>query len=474
MGHSKSLYMLSTTMMLQSFTYILYTGMLVMFMIEVLHFSNSFATYLYGIAIGATYFFQILGGYLCDNYLGNRKAVMLGMLLITVSLLIFTYDASLYNIIHVHSHSTLLFSYAENIFLIGACFMAFGVSFFKVSITSFVNLFYKDNEEALDSAFSLFYMFLNIGGFFAPLTISFVVGVHHPELYQNGFLIAFVVMLIGLLLFIALKNRFLVLPDGEPVGVVPTTKLKKLEESKNKLDEHKKNISNKLSKIEIDRTKVIVLMLIAVTIYNIAYHQTFTSLILFIENCVHKSLPILHYHLAPSAFLTLNPIFVILLTPVQIKLFDMLAKRNRNVSSIAKIGLGLFMIFVSFAVLALIFAVDDDSIIHMLWLVVFYFLLENAELLIMPVSMSLISKLAPEKYISSMIGIYYFIFGIASILGGYFASAFPLYGATKLMNIIPIPTIPAFLMSIAVLSIVSAIIWFLLKGKIVKWAHGVE
>ena len=68
--------------------------------------------------------------------------------------------------------------------------MAIGVSFFKVNIASFIDQFYNEGDlKLLDSAFSIFYLFINIGGFFAPLFINFVVGVHHTDLYQFGFFI---------------------------------------------------------------------------------------------------------------------------------------------------------------------------------------------------------------------------------------------------------------------------------------------
>lgn len=467
MGDSKPLYMLSSTIMMQSFTYVLFTGILVMFMIEVLHFSDSFSTYLFGIATGSTYLFQILGGYLCDRYLGNRKSIILGLVLITISMAFFTYDASLYNTVHAHAHSTFLFTDVEKLFLVAVSFMALGVSFFKVSITSFLSMFYKDNEEELDSAFSLFYMFINIGGFFAPLVITFVVGVNHPELYQYGFLIGLIVILIGLIMFIALKNRFLVLPDGEPVGVIPISKLQKL-------DEGKKKIGAKLSKIEIDRFKVVILMLLAIIIYYISYQQIFTSLILFVENGVKNFIPFLNMHLAPSAFITLNPIFIVLLTPLHMKLFNMLASKNKPVSSVVKIGIGLLVVFLAFGILALGDFIYGNQPLNMMWIIAFYFIFENAELLIMPVSLSLVSKLAPEKYISSMIGVNYFIYGIASIIGGYCASSFPKYGTTAFMNLIPIVDTPYFFMMFAIIGLVSGVLWLLFKNKIISLSHGVE
>lgn len=81
-------------------------------------------------------------------------------------------------------------------------------------------------------------MFINIGAFFSPLLINYVVGVHHPELYQYGFLIAAIAMFIGLIIFLTLKNKLLVLPNGESVGIIPRIKANVIVENPN--DSNKK------------------------------------------------------------------------------------------------------------------------------------------------------------------------------------------------------------------------------------------
>lgn len=133
-------------------------------MLQVLHFSTAFSTFLFGMIIGSTYLFQLLAGYISDAFIGNRKAIIIGGALMVIAQLIFTYDASLYYLTtNVAEHSAFLFSQIEIIFLIGVFIMAIGASFIKVSVTSFVGLFYPDNEELLDSAYTIFYMLINVG-----------------------------------------------------------------------------------------------------------------------------------------------------------------------------------------------------------------------------------------------------------------------------------------------------------------------
>ena len=465
MGQHKSIYAISSTAMFESISYYIFAGVLVMYMIDVLHFTEPFSTYIFGIAYGSTYILQIIGGYVCDKYLGNRKAVIFGITFILIAQLIFTYDASLFNITtSVHEHSALLFTYPEIIFLAGVAAMSIGVSFFKVNIASFINLFYKEDLKLMDSAFSIFYLFINIGGLMAPLFINSVVGVHHPELYQYGFLIAAIAMFMGLMVFLLARKRFFVFDNGEPAGTEPISKTL----SKNKSDD---DSGNKLSKIEIDRFKVVFLILIAAFVFQVFFQQIFTTLILFTESHVNNVIPFINHSISPSFYLSLGPLFIILLSPIYIKLFNSYGK-DKDVSSITKIGIGLLLLGISFLVLFISMNHLGANIkISMFWIVIFIFILENAELLIMPVTLSAITKLAPEKFTSSMIGVYYVTFSISSVIAGLCASAFPNQNPTKLFNIIPIADLSTYFLLFAIVGIVIGAIWLLFKRRIIKLAH---
>lgn len=465
MNHPKGMYVISSTAMLESFTYYIFAGLLVMYMIDVLHFSEPFSTYIFGIAYGSTYILQILGGYVCDKYLGNRKSLIFGISLIVLAQLIFTYDASLFYVsTGIQQHSALFFTYPEIIFLIGVVVMAVGVSFFKVNIASFVHLFYKEGSKLLDSAFSLFYFFINIGGFLAPLFINVYVGVHHPNLYQYGFLMGFLAMLIGLIMFILAKNKFFVSENGEPLGVTPRSKIQKVTE----------NVAEKLTDVEISRLKVIFIILISVLVFQIFTQQIYTSIILFAENHVNNVLPVINVAVAPSFYLTLNPLFILFLSPIYIRIFDLLINKNKEPSSITKIGVGLLCLGVAYLVLFMaINSVSGDMKLNMMWVAIFNFFMVNSELLIMPITLSVISKLSPRKYTSSMYGIYYVTFSIASVIAGLCASAFPNRNSTMLFNVIPIANLSTYFILFAGLGLGIGVIWLLSKNKIIELSKGI-
>ena len=463
MKHPNGIYVLSSTAMLESLSYYIFAGLLVMYMIDVLHFSDPFSTYLFGIAFGSTYILQIVGGYICDRYLGNRKSVIFGISFIIIAQLIFSYDASLFALsTNIQEHSALLFTYPEIIFLIGVALMAIGVSFFKVNIASFIDQFYNEGDlKLLDSAFSIFYLFINIGGFFAPLFINFVVGVHHPDLYQFGFFIGFIAMFIGLLVFILFGKRFFLSPEGKPIGTEPRFKIQT----------NKVNKTDKLSKVEINRFKVIFAILISALVFQIFSQQIYTSMILFAESHVNNIIPFINHEIAPSFYLTLNPLFIIFLSPIYIKMFN--SNDKKTISSITKIGAGILLLGVAYLVLFIAMgSIGSGMKLNMLWLILFNFCLVNSELLIMPVTLSAITKLAPKKYISSMIGIYYVTFSIASIIAGLCASAFPNDNPTMLFNIIPIANLQTYFIIFAMFGFIICVIWLLFKNKMVKLSSG--
>ena len=461
MEHPKGIYLLSSTAMLESLSYYVFAGLLVMYMIDVLHFTDSFSTCLFGIAYGSTYVLQIVGGYVCDRYLGNRKSVILGISFIVISQLIFSYDAHLFALsAGIREHSTLLFTYPEIVFLIGVATMAVGVSFFKVNIASFIDQFYNEGEsKLLDSAFSIFYLFINAGGLVAPLLINFVVGVHHPELYQYGFLIGFAAIFIGLLVFALSGKRFFVSPKGDSLGVEPRFKTQATSAEG----------TGKLSEAEINRFKVIIAILISALVFQMFSQQIYTSIILFAESHVNNVIPFINYEVAPSFYLSLNPLFIILLTPVYLRIFN-----SKEFSSITKIGVGLLLLGAAFSVLFIAMGtVGSGMKLSMYWVFLFNLCLVNAELLIMPVTLSAITKLAPEKYVSSLIGIYYVTFSIASVIAGACASAFPNDTSTMLFNIIPIVSLQEYFIIFAIFGFVVGGIWLLFRKKMIKLSDGV-
>lgn len=473
MKHPTGMYIVSITEMWERFSFYIFVSILVLFMMQVLHFSPEFSTFLYGIILASTYLFQLVAGYLTDRYISNRKSIIIGGIFMLISQMIFTYDASLYIALErVPMHSAFLFNYPEIIFLLGVVFMTLGSGFFKVSVTSFVGLFYEGQEELLDSAYTIFYMFINIGGFLAPFILNFVVGANNPSLYQYGFLLGGIIIFAGLIMFIALR-RYLCLPNGEPVGTIPISKNNEFLEDKTV----KKINDAKLSKIEISRIFVIFLVLIVIVLYYMSLEQINTSFIIFNLGFVNNVIPFTNISVSPELFISIPPLIVILLSPISIKVLDMLSKRNKEPSSISKLGIGLIISAVAFIMLLIpLNFYDPVSRINMVWLVLFSIFIVIGELLIMPISLSFISKLAPVKYTSLTMGVMFSATAVSEIMAGLFAAAMPhtFSETTKLFGAIPIAGVQSFMWMFVIILAGSGVLWLLFGGKIKKLTHGIE
>ncbi len=294
-----------------------------------------------------------------------------------------------------------------------------------------------------------------------------VVGVHDPSLYQYGFMIGAIANIIGLVSYLVVKDRYLYSQDGNPLGVIPISKVIKRE--------HGNDMNKKLSKIEIDRIKASIIVLVVVIILCSAIEQINTSMLILEMNYVDNTIPFINYTLSPQMYISINPLFVVLLSPIFIKIFSILGNRDKEPSSIGKISIGLFGIVLSYIIL-LIPAYFSTGKINMLWIVVFNFTLVIAELFISPIALSLISKLAPVKHASLMIGTFYAATAVSAMLAGIFASAFPEKPGVVnyLFNFIPIPDLASFTWIFIIISGVIFIFWILFSNRIKKLMHGVE
>lgn len=135
MKHPMGVYVVSITEMFGRCSFLFFASLLVLFMMEVLHFSDGFATILYGLIMGLCYILQLLTGHLTDLYLGNRKSIIIGSIVMCISLLVLAYGASLFYLTaNTPIHSSFIFNYPETIFLIGISLFAIGISFLRLAL----------------------------------------------------------------------------------------------------------------------------------------------------------------------------------------------------------------------------------------------------------------------------------------------------------------------------------------------------
>ena len=217
--HPKGFYLVSATETCFAASFYGVRVILTMFMVLVLSFSHDLTSLVYGSFSGLVYIVPILGGYVSDRYWGNNRCIILGAVLMIIGAFLISFSASMYSG-SVQVHEMLTFSSQEIIFIVGLAFIIFGNGFFKPNNSVMLSKLYPPKSNMIDSAFTLFYMILNIGAFISTVIVSFITG-DTPEAFKYGFFIAGCFMMVGLVIFIALKKKMLVSPKGVALGGKP-------------------------------------------------------------------------------------------------------------------------------------------------------------------------------------------------------------------------------------------------------------
>jgi POT family proton-dependent oligopeptide transporter len=158
-GHPKGLYLLFFTEMWERFSYYGMRAILVLFLTKQLMMDKAFSSELYGSFTGLVYLTPIIGGYMADRYWGNRKSIILGGLLMAAGQFALFFSGA--------SSSSL-------IMYIGLGLLVFGNGFFKPNISTMVGQLYPENDKRIDSAYTVFYMGINLGAFIAPLICGYL------------------------------------------------------------------------------------------------------------------------------------------------------------------------------------------------------------------------------------------------------------------------------------------------------------
>ena len=199
-GHPKGLYFLFFTEMWERFSYYGMRAIFILFMTKVLMMKDNDASVIYGSYTGLVYLTPLLGGYLCDKFLGNRRSIVIGGLLMAIGQFCMFLSAS---------------AGADggiSMMWLGLTALIIGNGFFKPNISTMVGQLYPAGDRRIDSAFTIFYMGINLGAFFSPLVCGSMD-------FKWGFLAACFGMLLGLLAFILLQKKFLISEEGKEIGL---------------------------------------------------------------------------------------------------------------------------------------------------------------------------------------------------------------------------------------------------------------
>lgn len=431
-GHPPALYLLSATAAGERFAYYGMRALLMLYMIagvsEALPgmaFSKSTSGLVYGTFNALCYGFPFFGGIIADRLIGKRRSATIGGILIAAGLIVLSLDNSLVP------------------FISGLTLMAVGNGFFKPTVVTMIGELYEQGDPRRDNAFTLYYQLFNGSVFFAPLLCGWI-AVEYG--YRAGFIVAGVAVLISMLIYWMMAPKML----GN-IGKSVIVKQEKAGKTGEKVA---------LSKEEKDRIAVIFTLFFFVTFFWTGFEQAGSSMTVFTEESINRTIG--SFTIPTPWFQSLNPLLVFGLGFVFSALWMKLARIGKNPSTPVKMGVGMIFLGIGFVIMlgAVAQLNAGTAKASMLWLLVAYLFHTFGELMLSPIGLSMVTKLAPAHMVSMFMGVWFLPTFIAHLLGGVLASFIETLGPGLIFG------------GIAVFVIILGVSVFFLSKKLLYMMHG--
>jgi POT family proton-dependent oligopeptide transporter len=387
-GHPKGLYILFFTELWERFSYYGMRAILVLFLISSVNGDNpgygwaeSDALSLYGTYTMLVYVMSIAGGILADKVLGQKKTVMLGGILLCFGHGILAVEA--------------LWA-----FYAGLALIVLGVGGLKPNISTMVGGLYPPGDDRRDKGFTIFYIGINVGAFLSALAVGYL-GENWG--WHYGFGLAGIGMLLGQAVFVW-GQKYL-------KGVGEATKdLSPIEAAAKK---------RPLTKVEVDRMKVMLISFLLIIVFWGAFEQAGGLMNIYTAQKTDLYIGFLDFTVPASWFQSVNAFFIITLgVPIAAFWYNW-KKKGKESSSLLKMAIGVIIMgwgFLFMSAASLEFEAKGESAMY--WLVLAYLFHTVGELCASPVALSFITKLAPLKYASLMMGAYFAATGLGNKVAG--------------------------------------------------------
>ncbi len=471
-SHPKGLWVLFGTEMWERFNFYGMRALLTLFLVNSLLMKEEDASLIYGGFLGLCYLTPMLGGFIADRFFGNRNCILLGGLMMAVGQLFLFASASVFGT-NLSLANTLMWS-ALGIII-------FGNGFFKPNISSMVGSLYPKQEKSkLDTAFTIFYMGINLGAFLGQLICPIIGdvkdsgGIRDIHAFKWGFLAAAIAMLIGTAVFYILKNKYVVTPEGKPLGGLPS----KNDASDFEEGEVQKAVfstqsliiavisfvvlffgirycisgtnvvktiiypiiyasgltlagliisDTSLSKIERDRIIVIYIVAFFVIFFWAAFEQAGSSLTFIADNQTDRNF---FGWLMPASMVQIfNGLFVVAFAVPFSMLWDKLRAKGKEPISPVKQAVGLALIALSYFIIANnVKDLGNSGLLGIKWLILLYLIQTAAELCLSPIGLSLVGKLSPKRFASLLYGVFFLSNASGYALAGTLGAILPSTG----------------------------------------------
>jgi POT family proton-dependent oligopeptide transporter len=422
MGHPKGLYVLFFAEMWERFSYYGMRALLIFYLTKHWLFDDSKSNLIYGAYTSLVYITPVLGGYLADRYLGQRKAVTFGAVMLTLGHLLMAVEGD-------GGQG----SAAINVFWLALAFIIVGTGFLKANISVIVGQLYPLTDTRRDGAYTIFYIGINTGAAIGTIMAGWL-GETYGWAY--GFGAAGVGMLLGLIVFILGKP--LLLGKGEAprplkartewslygIGLASVVVIWALVQYQDVIQTlliisgigmlgYVLFESLKLEKHARDRMFVVLFLIALNPVFWGLFEQAGGSLNLYTDRFVDRG------GVPASLFQSINPIYIVLLGPIFAGLWVFLGKRGLEPSAPAKFGLALAQVGLSFLVFVWgANTVGVEVATPVFFVFAIYFLQTTGELCLSPVGLSAMNRLAPKHLASLIMGAWFYMTAVGNFVAG--------------------------------------------------------
>jgi len=381
--HPKELWILALTELCERFAFWGVGNLLVLFTIEYYQFPNAKATQIYGVFTGFAAFLPLIGGWVADRW-NYQSPMLLGSLLNAIGCFI-------------------LASGAHSLFYTALFLIACGYGIFTPSILSVLGYTYRDLPNLREAGFSIYYASINIGVFLALASLGTIAKL------------------------VSWNMAFGIAGSVQVAGFIPLLwYLFHHKETYRGLRTFQKNMRKEnraLTSIDKNRITVIIVFYIVSIFFWMAYNQAFSSMEIFTHDFMNRMVG--SWNIPEGVFLSSESFFLIILAPILALLYAWLQKRNMDPSPARKTSYSLLFIGACFLVMMIaslqIPAGATQANVSSGYLVFALFLMAVGEMLLAPIGLSMVSRLAPPRYMALSIGLWYVCVGVAFFNGGMLA-----------------------------------------------------
>jgi POT family proton-dependent oligopeptide transporter len=421
-GHPKGLYMLFFAEMWERFSYYGMRAILIFYLTQHWLFSDGKSNLIYGAYTSLVYITPVLGGYLADRYLGQRRAVLFGGLLLAVGHTLMAVEGT-----GGPSDPTI------NVFWAALAFIIVGSGFLKANISVMVGQLYKLTDVRRDGAYTIFYMGINVGAALGTILVAYL---GQTLGWGFGFGLAGIGMLLGLVVFVLGKRALngageAPRPLGKgleyglyAIGIAAVAVIWGLVQYQDVIQTllaisgvallgYVLFESFKLDREPRERMFAILFLISLNPLFWGLFEQAGGSMNLFTDRFVDRA------GVPAGIFQSINPIYIILLAPLFAGLWQWLGTKGREPSAPAKFGLALAQM--GLANLVLVYGAEAYGIAAMTPVILvfgYYLFATTAELCLSPVGLSAMNRLAPKHLASLIMGAWFYMTAVGNFVAG--------------------------------------------------------